>query len=306
MPDEVSTMFTVQNPPWHGKGKVLDRPQTASEAIVQAGLDWEVQLREMTLGGIPIQDYFAVQRMDNMDVLGVVGKRYHPIQNHELFSFFDPVVDRDEAIYHTAGVLRDGKIVWLLAKLDSEFYVVNGDKVENYILLTTSHDGSMAITAKSTQVRVVCANTLAVALGGSSTRVNIRHTRNAVYELQQAHKVLGMATKAEYKMKELAYALLDVKVVPKFLRRMIQRAIPTQRDDPKKNKHLEPIEMLFESDPTCNLPGMSGTGWAAYNALTKYLDHQWQTRGDSLYRTWLGGGNSIRNRAIRALMGQIE
>ena len=300
--DEFESGFVTAYPAWHGKAKVLDAPATAEEAIIEAGLDWEVGMRTMTVGGIPITDHFAVQRLDNNRILGIVGKRYVPMQNYKLFSFFDEVVGRKEAIYHTAGSLRNGQIVWILAKLPESYYVIKDDRVDSYILISSSHDGTLAITPTLTNVRVVCMNTLVTAL--IEARLRIRHTASAEYELRAAHTIMGIATKKQSIFREVASRLLGIQVTSEVLRNMVQAAMPTKREDKEKNKHLAPIELLFDQGPMNNFGGMRGTGWAAYNALTQYVDHVWAGR-DTAYRTMFGSGHSIRTRATDALLKHI-
>ena len=296
--DEVDTMFVAKTPAWHSKGNVLENVATAAQAIQSSGLTWKVLLRPVSVGGIILQDKLATQRDDNQAVLGIVSKRYHPVQNNELFHFFDNVVRDDAAIYHAGGSLRRGEIVWLLAKLSQSFYVLNDDKVDSYILLCAGHNGKLSVLAKHTSVRVVCMNTLQIALNGRESMVRIRHTDSAVAQLREAHRVLGIASRRSSAFKEIAQALLGKSVTSKVLRNMVQHALPTRRDDKSKNVHLEPVEMLFAESDTNNLPGMEGTGWAAYNALTQYIDHAWASRGDALYRTWLGSGGCIADRSM--------
>jgi phage/plasmid-like protein (TIGR03299 family) len=308
MPDEVVTMFSTFTPAWHGLGKVLDNPATATEAIIEAGLDWEVRLHPINVGGIPIEDKYATVRDDTGQVLGVVGKRYRPIQNKQLFGFFDPVVDQTERIYHTAGVLRDSKIVWLLAKLDQSFYVVDDDRVDQYILLCSSHDGSLHVTVKSTPVRVVCMNTLnAALLGNTSSMLRIKHTLSADYEIRAAHRFMGLASKSMDTLREIADSLLRRQLSTSFMKKFVEVVFPSKRNVEKRpdNRHYGPVIEMLEHESN-QLPGMEYTGWAAFNALTAHLDHTWGSDDTRLYRTWLGEGEDVRAKAIKFLIKQLE
>ena len=302
MADEFESGFVVQEPAWHGKAKVLDNPANAEEAIVQAGLDWNVSLRPITVAGVPVEDHWATVRDEPYTVLGIVGKRYSVVQNRDLFAFFDPVIDRDKNIYHTGGSLKEGKVVWLLAKLDRSFYVVDDDRVDSYILLASSHDGTMHITVKHTPIRVVCWNTLSAAVVGRQTTVQIRHTASAHTELRAAHNVLGISGKAMGQMEVLAQSLLAKSVSGRVLKKLVEHVFPSQRDKEKRpdNKHYAPIEMLFVNERN-SMPGMAGTGWAAFNALTEYIDHTWPSQ-EVLYRSWFGSGESLRAKALSFLL----
>lgn len=168
-----ASMMYVGDLPWHGLGTALQKPATATEAIKAAKLDWEVVKTPVyaCVGNnrlVPT-DSFAVVRSDMVDkpeceVLGVVGKDYTPLQNRDAFSFFDPIAGEGAAIYHTAGVLAGGRRVWMLAKLPGETRVIGDDISHKYLLLFNSHDGSGAVGVKFTPVRVVCQNTLTMAL----------------------------------------------------------------------------------------------------------------------------------------------
>lgn len=323
MPDEVQTMFSVNEVPWHGKGKVVDHVLTAEEAIVEAGLDWKVALHEVCLAGEPVPDMYLVVRQDifeeagsvqeaveNGAVLGSVGSRYHPVQNRDLFRFFDPVVDPDEgAFYHTGGALKGGRVVWFLAKVPGDFYVLDDDKVENYLLLASSHDGSLPVLAKHTPIRVVCNNTLGMSLNIKSTEVRIPHTESAEAKLAVAHTVLGLATKRIGLVQEAAQTLMSFQVGPgrlgKFLKRLMPSAPELEGEDvsARTAKQREMIEILFMGAENNTLPGMKGTGWALYNAVAEYADHHKpaQAATDKVHRMWFGGGEDLKLKAFNLL-----
>ena len=167
-----ASMFYINEVPWHGLGTRLDKPATAHEAITAARLDWKVVKLPLFAGSkrIPVTDRFAVVRrtgdlIQHTDpVLGVVSHEYTPLQNQQAFQFFDPIVGQNAAIYHTAGALGKGERVWILAQLPGHIRVAGDDITEKYLLLSNSHDGKSSVTIKFTPVRVVCQNTLTLAL----------------------------------------------------------------------------------------------------------------------------------------------
>lgn len=322
MPAELESGFFYRTPAWHREGTVVDHVLTAAEAIEVAKLDWEVQTVPLYVGdldnGLQEVPWRATMRADTGAVLGIVGQRYHPVQNVDLFEFFDQVVDPAEgAFYHTGGVLCGGRRVWLLAKVPGDFYVpgVPEDLVENYVLLASSHDGSLCVTAKFTEVRVVCQNTLNMALGRRSpVSVSIRHTRNAVEQLREAHKVLGLASKRADELAEAAERMrrtqLNAKLIQFYLTHLFPSSVEKDGRPPSKKvrRHRERVMELFEFGAANTLTGMRGTAWALFGATTEYVDHEFPTHGptDTLNRLWFGQAEQIKAKAAAVLLGDVR
>jgi phage/plasmid-like protein (TIGR03299 family) len=201
MAHEVDSMMFAGEAPWHGLGVRVPHEVTSEEAIRHAGLDWKVATTSVlaVLGGdrepTPVPRARAVVRQSDGTPLGIVGERYRPIQNAEAFAFFDEVVGEGQAIYHTAGGLNGGRRVWILAKLPGEIRVGGDDVTEKYLLLSNSHDGTSALRMLFTPVRVVCQNTLNIALRrGVGQASSIRHTASAPLRIDEARRVLGLST----------------------------------------------------------------------------------------------------------------
>jgi len=189
-------MMYVGEVPWHGLGMKMGAPATARETIAAAGLDYDVQMTNLaTIDGTPVPQKRAVIRTDTNDVLGVVGGNYVPVQNRECFSFLDAVVADGRLRYHTAGALRKGERIWLLAKLPGQIRVrFSEDISEKYLLLSNSHDGSSTLRVHYTSIRVVCANTLHIAdQAGRGEGIAIRHQGNLAAKVRDAQNVLGLA-----------------------------------------------------------------------------------------------------------------
>ena len=198
------SFFSVKEKAWHGLGQIVDNYPTSAEAIRFAGLDYLVEKRPMLTVGktsnlsqeplqtafreIRVPDYFATMHMDTEDILGVVGKDYEVVQNVDAFSFFDSIVGGDGIQFETAGALGKGERIFITAKLPDYMIIGKDDFIEQYLFLTTSHDGYGSITAAFTPVRIVCNNTLNAALRSCSNSIKIRHTANARERLDQAHK----------------------------------------------------------------------------------------------------------------------
>jgi phage/plasmid-like protein (TIGR03299 family) len=174
-------MMYLGQTPWHRLGTKLEQAPTSAEALAEAGLGWNVNLQPIqTADGVLIETHRAVRRDSDGSVLGVVGTDYRPLQNSEAFAWFDPFVQAGEATYETAGSLRDGKRVWILARLKGSDAVIvpqSDDRVVKYVLLSNSHDGSLRARVGFTATRVVCANTLHVAhTSNASALIQIKHT----------------------------------------------------------------------------------------------------------------------------------
>ena len=203
-----ANMMYAGDRPWHGLGKYVgDQPVTAEEAIVAAGMDWDVNLREMytyptdTSLAVQVPDRFAVTRSDTHDVLGTVGKVFTPLQNREAFKFMDEVAGPERLVrYHTAGSLFGGEQVWLLAELTNLVAdIVPNDPLRPYMCLINGHTGKMNLQVFPTAVRVVCNNTKTMAIGAAkedkdtSPYVKIRHSRKIHDKVEEARRVLGFA-----------------------------------------------------------------------------------------------------------------
>lgn len=287
MPAEVETMFSAREIPWHKIGNVTEGALTSSEAIVKAGLDWTVSLRPLitTEGsdgligrGIVVDDFFSTVRDSDNKVLGVVGNRYTPIQNLECFDFLDTVLDDSEAKYETAGSLYGGKIVWMLINLGKDI-VVGNDKTIPYLLLTNSHDGSTAIKGMTTPIRVVCANTLSLALKNNSTSFGFRHTNNVHSKIDQARKLLELNYKYVDSFQEEMERLIEQQVTKDSFYEILDSMVPTAElnEDKTNASQVQSREQArFKITQRFLNPEFSEhdkSAWALLNAYSEY--EQW-------------------------------
>jgi phage/plasmid-like protein (TIGR03299 family) len=301
--------------PWHGLGKKLEKPATAKEAIKAASLDWEV--RKVPLSAsydrytIKIKDKFGVVRKDmigkdDCKVFGIVGSQYEPLQNREAFDFFDPIVGKNAAVYHTAGVLGDGERIWILAKLPDNIYVIGDDISEKYLLLSNSHDGKSAVQIKFTPIRVVCQNTLTMALSdGQITR--IIHTNNMHQCIKQADKILGIIRERYADIEASFKRMAQIKMHKERLSEYLSLVFPDP-SDPENERQVKQIkenrslaEYFFDQGAGNRIKGVSGTLWAAYNGVTEFIDHRRtarQTMDRRLNSIWFGDGYLTKVRAF--------
>jgi len=307
---------------WHRLGTVLDNPQTAAEAIEIAGLDWSVVeqstfTRDLdgTMREVPFKN--TLVRSDSREILSVMNKTYTPLQNRDAFQFFDEVIGQGEAIYHTAGSLFGGKQVWILAKLPEDIEVIKGDKVQPYILLSNSHDGSRAMRMQFTPIRVVCSNTLSAAMGADRTGFYARHSSNILDRVSEARDALGLA-KAYY---EMFASVVDQLVNTKFNEKQTADYIKTvysydfdKEYDKQHHLVIRSVEDTMEllNHPTNTLNGIEGTAWSAFNAVTYYIDHEKNVRSNAtdkdskrVKNSWFGRGSRLRQRAFDLVTARV-
>ena len=317
-----ASMFYVGDVPWHGLGTKLDKPATAAEAIKAAKLDWRV--RKVPLYAIEngvqssVRNTFGIVRDDlwgNPDcpVLGIVGQDYTPLQNEDAFAFFDPIVGRNAAIYHTAGVLRDGQRIWILAKLPTDIVVSRDDVAERYLLLSNSHDGESSVQIKFTPIRVVCQNTLTMALSeGGAIRVS--HTPDMAKRLERARDMMGLIDRRYEEIGETFQQMCRVRMDHDRLSEYLGDVFP----DPKEiedraafkrvwqNRSL--AEWFFDEGQGNKSHGVRGTLWAAYNGVTELVDHRQTSQSDDrrLDSLWFGNGYLTKSRAFKVAHQKLE
>ena len=296
----VASFASFREPAWHGLGTVFTEEKTTSEMLVAANLNnWNVRLEDMPIPSHLSSDkeYQYVVRTNptdktQTDILGVVGERYHVLQNEDLFSFGDNILDGGGR-WETAGSLKGGRQVFGSLALERETVLdPNGvaDKVKTYLLINTSHDGSIAIQASITPVRVVCANTLNVALNRTSKKdgvkqsFKIRHTQTANGKVQIARQTLGLANAYMDEFDKMAHAMIQKEISAKDFNDIILAAYPKPDKDTKGAvKKWENKVDIINDIYTGEYNGMiSGNAWGAFNALTERLD--W-------YRSARGGNN---------------
>jgi phage/plasmid-like protein (TIGR03299 family) len=290
---------SLREPAWHGLGTVFDKEVTTSEMLDLAHLsNWNVRLEDVPMpeGFTSDKGYSFVTRtnpFDNTknDVLGVVGERYVPLQNEDLFDFGDLMLDGGGR-WETAGSIKGGRQVFGSLALERETVLdPNGvsDKVNTYLLINTSHDGSVAIQASITPVRVVCANTLNLALGnrgrGGSVKQSfkIRHTATASGKVQQAREALGLANAYMDKFDEMAKAMIEQEVSKAKFDEIVALAYPAPEKDAKGSfkKHNDKIDLINSIYVGDYNNTIAGTKWGVFNALTERLDWHRTARGGS-------------------------
>ena len=320
MPHEIdqttgqAAVFVAGEPPWHGLGTVVKHAATGSEALKLAHLDWPVEqwpLQAVHGDGRRrvIANHVANVRGDTHQVLGVVTRRYRVFQNAELFDFMDQLVGEQLAMYETAGALHKGRKVWLLARIPKEYRISAADRIEPYILLVNSHDGSGALRVIPTTIRVVCQNTLNLALQtGEALGESIRHYASLKGRVEAARQTLGIVSRRFQVFERELDTLVGKNVSAAWVDAYFKALLPPVRepDDPLRQNRL--LERWRENldNPRNNLPGIGSTAWSAFNAVSEWSDHQRTFRGlDNRMRAerrldsiWFGASDQFKQRAF--------
>lgn len=284
MSANVEDMFSVREVPWHGLGKIVKEAVTSDDAIRLAGLDWTVDSKPVfDANGKEIEGYKANTRSSDNSILGIVSNKYKIIQNTEAFEFTDNLIS-DEVHYETAGSLRNGKTIWLLAKLPEKYII--GDKFDPYICFTNNHDGKGAVTVCMTPIRVVCNNTLNLALNSAKRSWSIRHLGDINGKLAEARQTLALADLYMDNLNKEANRLINVSVTDAELEAIFDELYPINIDDSnrKKTNIISMKENIFNKYQSADISKFKGTAWGVINAVSDFAAHTQPTRLTSTFQ----------------------
>lgn len=279
---EYDWMLSAKERPWHGIGTVVEEAPTSEDAIKIAKLDWKIEQIPVMANGNQIPNYFANVRSDTNEALGVVRGRYKVVQNTEAFDFVDGIIENKdvECRYETAGSLFNGRKIFLLVRLPNKELL--GDDVENYLFFTNSHDGSSALTAGITNVRVVCNNTLQMAIRGAQRTWTCRHTDSIFAKKAQAQEALGLAVTYMDSMDEIAEKLATKKInEEKFFRKLFEKN-PTNLCEKNKEQAIERMHIIFNEKD--DLQNFRGSAWGMYNAVADFVSNTTPFRNTATYK----------------------
>ena len=286
MAANVEKMFYVRETPWHGLGtRVMEAP-ASREALQIAGLDWKVfQEPIYTAGKEPIQGFKVNVRDIDRKVLGVVSDRYKIVQNQEAFSFTDELLG-EGVRYETAGSLQNGRKVWLLARMPHE-YIISGERITPYLVFFNSHDGSGAIKAALTPIRVVCQNTLNLALSTAKRSWSMIHTGNIQGKIQEARDTLFMAEKYMDSLGKEFENLRKKKLSDRQVQEYIEILLPIEDGStPQQIRNMkrlrEDLKLRYFDAP--DLKDVGNNGYRFVNAVSDFATHGNPLRRTANYR----------------------
>ena len=336
--------FRIKGVPFRFKGAVnVEDCKTAEEVIIKAGLDWEVAkcplIAKMPFDGVidlmahtaetsfvrgsdlyrDCPNAYATYRTDKNIPLGIVKEKYTEVQNIDAFNFFDNAIDRDKAIWQTAGLFGNGERIFVSAKLPDSIYVNGKDPVDNYLVFTTSHDGSSGVKILLTPIRVICENTLNAAIRNAQNYVSFRHTASVHQNIDTAHEILGICQEKISFLSEQYEAMSKVKMTDKEVNEYFVNLILTENErqnildtghtfEQLINKNYYAIDDSGISMKKVNVlnsmreyyevgPGQTqylGTGWGAYNAVTGYYSNVDKAEGIKRFDKLVFGSQSLK------------
>lgn len=310
----VHTMAYVGQEPWHGLGNHLPAKQTIDVWQQQAGMDWHIREAEVrfmadTAGALGSIHSFPEQkvlyRSDTKDALSVVSSRYQVVQPREVLEFYRDLTDVAGYELDTAGVLKGGRKFWALAKTGHSTTLKGNDQVQGYLLLATSCDGTLATTATPTSIRVVCHNTLAIALSGAPQAIKVPHSTR--FDPSAVKQQLGIAVAQwdgfMYRMRTLAERKVKSHEAMNYFLRVLCDVPPGNTESAAlvNERALKKVQSLYDGQGRgSELDAAKGTAWGLLNAVTEYVDHERRARSTE-YRidsAWFGQGAVLKQRAL--------
>jgi phage/plasmid-like protein (TIGR03299 family) len=312
-----ANVMVVGQPAWHRLGVNVQEAPTSERAMELAGLNWGVSREPVYIrhnGGIvEVPDRKAIVRSDTGLVLGVHSNNYRPLQNREAFDFLDALVAEGQVKYETAGSLKDGRVIWALARIPTTIEAAEGDVTLPYVLISNSHDGSQAVRIYPTAIRVVCNNTLRLSesSNGSALGLSLLHMGDMGKKVEEARQTLGLIRKSFKDYGQQVRGLVKRKLTDREARNYFGRVLPmpSEATDKVKDNVTERrnrLATLYFDEPANNLAGIRRTAWAAVNAVTHHVDHELRTIGKTdtqklanrLNSMWFGDGDRLKRHAF--------
>ena len=335
MAHNIETMAYAGEVPWHGLGVKVGADLTPLEMLKQANLDWTVSKRSILTYNnadsekaddlIISDDYSVLVRDSDNSILGPCGPKFIPTQNADAFTFFKKFTEAGDMNMHTAGSLRGGRQVWGLAEINDGFTLPGDDRIEGYLLVSVSHEWGKSNEIRFTPIRVVCNNTLSMALADrSQPAFKMPHTKAFDEDLiVSAEKALGLAStrldeyqesaeflsSKQYNENKVVSYIADVmqpklamqeKILLESAKTSETKAIETRLETLEKLQRTPyKVYEALEQQPGANLKSSKGTWWGAVNAVTYVVDHKWgHDRDAAMHNAWFGARASLKNRAM--------
>ncbi len=305
----VETMAFVRDTPWHGLGNQLTPNQPIERWITEAGMDWSINdspvLFNVASDGMHIRahaDSKVLYRSDTLAPLSVVSNRYQVVQPEEVLHFYKDLVEAGGFELETAGVLKGGKKLWALAKTGQETLIKGGDRVKAYLLLATSCDGTLCTTAQFTSVRVVCNNTLQMAVADQSGAVKVPHSTKFDPKVVKESLGIGLSAWDSFigNIRELANRPVTGMEATQFFSEVLDEKVLDLEGGPT-SKAMQQLSALYSGAGMGSLlPGARGTAWGLLNAVTEFVDHQRRARSQDyrLDSAWFGQGAQLKQKAL--------
>ena len=303
MIDGKAQMAYVGELPWHGLGTLVERELTPDQFQKVAGLDWTVEKQPLvTATGVKIKNKEALVRTSDNSVLDVVGTGWNPVQNSDAFEFFHEYVMAGDMEMHTAGSLKDGQMVWALAKTKESFELFNGDQTDNYFLFTNPHQFGKAINIRMTPIRVVCNNTLTLSLSQNADQMLTVNHRKA-FDASEVKEQMGIAREKLDQYKTMAEFLGSKRYTPDNVIQYFNEvfgAPAKEKVDGELPFTSRNSKLAFENlDVQPGAEFAQGTWWTAFNSVTNMTDHlQGRSNDGRLVSSWYGRNRKVKLNAL--------
>ncbi len=321
MSHQIQQMAFVGQTPWHGLGNRLARSQPLEVWATQAGMDWSICATAVRFEAkvadhtalCAYDDQRVLYRSDTQQPLSVVSGRYQIVQPREVLEFYRDLTEVAGFELETAGVLKEGRRFWALARTGKESALMGSDVVRGYLLLATSCDGTLATMAVPTSIRVVCNNTLAIALKDAVGAIKVPH--RTAFDADRVKRQLGIAVGHwdgfMLRMRELAQRKVKDQEVARFIQRvMSSNEAPTSETAREAHgRAMRRVLALFEGQGRgSELQASKGTAWGLLNAVTEFVDHERRARS-AAYRldsAWFGQGAALKERALSNALSLVD
>jgi len=304
MSHEIETMAWAGETPWHGLGKMVPADLSPRQMQEAAGVDWNIK-RVKTFYTIGENQIYsgndALLRDTDDKLLDTVPSSWNHVQNDEAFDFFNDFVSAGDMQMHTAGSLKNGQIVWALAKINDGFDIFGGDMIESFLLFTCPHKFGQAIDVRATPIRVVCNNTLTLALG---TKVDnmVKVSHRTKFDAENVKVALGVTAQKVQQYKEMALFLGSKKMKEETVKEYLARVFPTASKDKEMSLPARRTFEVLHTQPGAQYA--EGTFWQAFNAVTFSIDHiLGRSQETRLESAWYGQN---RQKKINALELAVE
>lgn len=303
----VETMAYAGEVPWHGLGVKVPNDLSPAQMLNKAGLNWEVSkvpaFADIDDSKVNVGWSALVRSTDNK-VLDVVSNQWNPIQNSEAFEFFDEYCRAGDMEMHTAGSLKEGQIVWALAKVKDSFELFKGDQVDSYLLFTNPHKFGQSIDVRFTPVRVVCNNTLTLSLSEKSDSV-VKVSHRRIFDSATVKDQLGIATSKLAKYKEMAQFLGSKKYKSDNVKEYFMEMFPAMGKEKEISRNAVRALDVLEKQPGSKYA--EGTWWQPFNAVTYMTDHLVGRSSDSrLTSAWYGPNKALKLKALEKAVEYAE
>lgn len=306
MAHEIHSIAYRGETPWHGLGNQVSTDQPIEVWLQQAGMDWQIEsspVHYLTQDSAEIfNESKVLYRSDNKSPLSVVSNRYQVVQPREVLEFYRDLVDLGGFELETAGVLKGGKKLWALAKTGEELMLKGNDLVQGYLLLATACDGTLATTAQFTSVRVVCNNTLQIAMNASAGAIKVPHSTK--FDADKVKQELGIGTQQwQYftkKVKQLTKHSIHPFEARSYLVNVLgDSGLPFHQQPNLKVLH-HVYDLFNGAGKGSTLAAANDTAWGLVNAVTQYVDHERRARNtdNRLDSAWFGMGAAIKQKAF--------